>query len=197
VEADIFRIDELPDFADLTEQLDRNPEVIRHIRSEDLAMAKIKLMESRRQPDLDLSAGLRYLGGINDVAVMLTASMPLGSYSRAQPGIDEAESLSRIDPLNLQQQRLELYATLFQIYQEMRHAREAVNTLNERIIPAAEQMQTDYENGYQTGRYSLLELNQVQQLLRNARSQLLEMAVSYHGHKIEIDRLTGAQLTQW
>ncbi|MFT5350722.1 MAG: cobalt-zinc-cadmium efflux system outer membrane protein, partial [Gammaproteobacteria bacterium] len=114
-----------------------------------------------------------------------------------KPGIDEAESLSRIAPLNLEQQRLELYAMLYQIYQEMNHAREAVEKLNKQIIPAAEQMQSDYENGYQSGRYSLLELIQAQQLLRNSRSQLLEMAVSFHSHKIEIDRLTGAQLTQW
>lgn len=197
VDANIFQIDDLPAFSALTEQLDRNPEIIKHLRSEDLARAKIKLMESRRQPDLDITAGLRYLGGINDVAVMLTASMPLGSYDRAKPAIDEADYLSKIEPLNLEQQRMELYATLFQIYQEMRHAQQAVDTLNNRIIPAAEQMLADYENGYQTGRYSLLELNQVQQLLRNARSQLLEMAVSFHSHKIEIDRLTGAQLTQW
>ena len=197
VDADIFQMGKLPTFSVLTEQLDRNPEIIKYLRLEDLARAKIKLMESRRQPDLDLTAGLRYLGGINDVAVMLTASMPLGSYARAKPAIDEAKNLSQIEPLNLEQHRMELYATLFQIYQEMRHALQAVDTLNNQIIPAAEQMLADYENGYQTGRYSLLELNQVQQLLRNARSQLLEMAVSYHSHKIEIDRLTGAQLIQW
>jgi cobalt-zinc-cadmium efflux system outer membrane protein len=197
VEADIFSTENLPDFAVLTDLLDRNPELIRHIKSEDLARARIKLMQSRRNPDLDVSAGIRYLGGINDVAVMLWASIPLGSYGRAKPGIDEAESLSRIAPLNLEQQRLELYAMLYQIYQEMNHAREAVEKLNTQIIPAAEQMQSDYENGYQSGRYSLLELIQAQQLLRNSRSQLLEMAVSFHSHKIEIDRLTGAQLTQW
>jgi cobalt-zinc-cadmium efflux system outer membrane protein len=88
VEADIFSTENLPDFAVLTDLLDRNPELIRHIKSEDLARARIKLMESRRKPDLDVSAGVRYLGGINDVAVMLWASIPLGSYGRAQPGID-------------------------------------------------------------------------------------------------------------
>lgn len=197
VDADILIINPLPDFNELKDLLDRNPVLIQHLRAEDLAKAKVRLMQSKTKPDVDLSAGIRYLGGSNDVAAMLWASIPLGSASRAQPGIDEAEALSRIEPLNMEHQRLKLYATLFEIYLEMKHASEAVTILNVRIIPSAEQMLKDYEDGYQTGRYSLLELIQAQQLLRNARSQLLEMAASFHTNRIEIDRLTGAQLTHW
>ena len=197
VEADLIQLEVLPDFQNLTELLDRNPELTRHINAQDLARTKIRLMQGRRKPDIDLSAGLKYLGGSNDAALMLWASVPLGSAVRAQPGIDEASALSHIDPLNYEQKKLELYATLFEIYQEIKHAKEAVETLNERIIPAAASMLTDYEDGYQTVRYSLLELIQVQQLLRDARSQLVEMATSFHSHRIELDRLTGAKLTQW
>ncbi len=197
VNADIFTIDALPDFAELTAQLDQNPEITRHLKAEDLTRARIRLMQGRTTPDIEVSAGLRYLGSSNDVAAMLWASIPLGSAARAQPGIEEAESMAQIEPLNLEQQRLELYATLFQIYQEMKHSREAVGVLNETIIPAATTMLADYESGYQLGRYSLQELIQVQQLLHTARSRLLEMASAYHSHRIEIDRLTGAQLTQW
>ena len=197
VEADIFQIDIMPDFVELTALLDQNPEVTRHLKAEDLARARIRLMQGRKTPDIEVSAGLRYLGNSNDVAAMLWASIPLGSAARAQPGIEEAESMAQIEPLNLEQQRLELYATLFQFYQEMKHSREAVGVLNETIIPAATKMLADYESGYQLGRYSLHELIQVQQLLHSARSRLLEMASAYHSHRIEIDRLTGAQLTQW
>ena len=197
VEADIFQIDTLPDFTVLTALLDQNPEITRHLKAADLARARIRLMQSKTTPDIEVSAGLRYLGSSNDVAAMLWASIPLGSSARAQPGIEEAESMAQIEPLNLEQQRLDLYATLFQIFQEMKHSREAVGVLNETIIPAATKMLADYESGYQLGRYSLQELIQVQQLLHTARSRLLEMASAYHSHRIEIDRLTGAQLTQW
>ncbi|MEX2354158.1 MAG: TolC family protein, partial [Gammaproteobacteria bacterium] len=197
VEADIFSIDALPDLDELDKLLDRNPELVRHTNAEDIARARIRLMQSKRKPDLDVTAGLRYLGGSNDLAFMLSASIPLGSSSRAQPGIDEARAMAQIEPLNLEQRRLELYATLFEIYQEISHAREAVITLKGTIIPAAENMLAEYQTGYQAGRYSLLELIQVRQLLTDARSQLLEMAVNYHSHRIELDRLTGAQLTQW
>jgi len=196
-EADIFSIDDLPNFNELDRLLDRNPELVRHINAEDIARARIRVMQSKRNPDLDISAGIRYLGDNNDIAFMLSASIPLGASTRAQPGIDEARAIAQIEPLNLEQRRLELYAALYGIYLEISHALEAVTKLKTTIIPAAEMMLSEYEKGYQAGRYSLLELIQVRQLLTDARSQYLEMAVNYHSFRIELDRLTGAQLTQW
>jgi len=194
VEGEIFHLDALPEFESLAVLLDRNPDLVRHIRAEDLAATRIRLAESKRKPDLDLTAGLRYLAQSDDMAFIVTASIPLGSSARAQHDIQESEALSRIEPLNLELRRLELYDTLFEIYQELKHTKNAVEILREKIIPAAQQMLTAYEEGFQAGRYSLLELIQAQQLLRNARSQSVEMAANYHNYRIEIDRLTGAQL---
>ena len=197
VEADIFHLEPLPDFSELTGFLERNPDLIHHIRAEHLARAKIRLAESKRKPDLDLSVGLRYLGKGDDLAFVLSASVPLGSSNRARHHIEEAEALSRINPLDLEQQRMELYAMLFEIYQELKYARNAVDTLLNKIIPATEKMLDAYEKGFQTGRYSLLELIQIQHLLRNARSRSVDMAGNYHGYRIEIDRLTSAKFSQW
>jgi cobalt-zinc-cadmium efflux system outer membrane protein len=197
VVADIFKLDELPDFDSLVNLLDQNPELTSHVRAEDLARARLRLEQGRQRPDVDVAAGVRYLGSSNDFAFMLSASIPLGSNARARPGIDEAEALSQLEPLRWQQRKQELYATLFQVYQEITHAREAVITLRERIIPATENMLTEYDEGYRAGRYSLLEFLQIQQLLQQGRSRLLEMAINFHNYRIELDRLTGAQLSQW
>ena len=197
VEANVYQLDDVPNFEELELLLDQNPALVRYIRAEDVNRAKIRLMQSRRKPDIDISAGLRYLGDRNDVAFVISTSIPLGSASRARPYIEESESRKNIDPLSLEQKRMELYAILYEMYQEIKHARETFDTLNDRIIPAAEQMLEDYENGYQAGRYSLLELVQAQQVLRNAQKQLIDTAISIHEHRIEIDRLTGAQLTKW
>lgn len=197
VEADIFRIDALPDFNQLVNILDRNPDLVHQIRAGDLAQAKIRLAESKRKPDLEIRPGLRYLSNGDDIAFMFTASIPLGTAKRARHTINEAQAMARINPLNLEQKRMELHATLFEIYQELKHARDAVETLREKIIPAATEMLAAYSKGYQSGRYSLLEMIQVQQLLLDARSRAVEMAINYHNYRIEIDRLTGAELTQW
>lgn len=195
--AELFRLDVLPDFSELAEFLDRNPDLVRYVRAEDLSRAKVRLAQSKAKPDLQLSAGLRYLGSGDDLALMATASIPLGTARRAKHGVEQVQALARMEPLNLEQRRMELYAMLFEIYQELKHAMDAVITLREKVIPSAEIILAAYEKGFEAGRYSLLELIQTQQMLRDARSNLVEMAANYHGYRIEIDRLTGAQLGQW
>lgn len=197
VEADIFELDELVPFSELEVLLDRHPALVRFVREEYLYQAKIRLAQSRQKPDINLDAGVRYLGDSNDFAFVASASVPLGSASRASPYIDEARSLANISSLNLAQKKTELYAMLFELYQELEHSYDTYESLSNRIIPAASRLLSDYESGYQAGRYSLLELVQAQQILRNSRKQIIDTAVSIHEHKIEIDRLTGAQLGKW
>ena len=50
--------------------------------------------------------------------------------------------------------------------------------------------QTQY--AYRRGRYSLLELRDAQAEWAVQKARLIEAATEYHGHLIEIQRLTGA-----
>ena len=99
------------------------------------------------------------------------------------------------EPLDYEQRRLTLYATLFEIYQELSHSFTAAETLRKRIIPDARRAMSEYELGYAAGRYSLLELTAAQRLLLDSRLEALVAAADYHRYRIEIDRLTGAAMT--
>ena len=72
--------------------------------------------------------------------------------------------------------------------------RTAYEALSQRIIPEAQQAAIDYEQGYQTGRFSLLELNEAQGTLLEAQREQVMAAANYHRLKTEIERLTGAAL---
>lgn len=172
--------------------LERNPDLIRFNTQQRLAEARLRLATIRRKPDIELNAGLRYLGASNDIGFVLSASLPLGSASRAGPAIEEAALLSRIDPLALEQQRAELSATLYALYQELLHNRTTAEQLEQRIIPATERAVEEYAKLYDAGRLSLLELVEAQRKRRHARRQLLESAYHFHRLQLEIDRLTGA-----
>ena len=172
--------------------LERNPDLIRFNTQQRLAEARLRLATIRRKPDIELNAGLRYLGASNDIGFVLSASLPLGSASRAGPAIEEAALLSRIDPLALEQQRAELSATLYVLYQELLHNRTTAEQLEQRIIPATERAVEEYAKLYDAGRLSLLELVEAQRKRRHARRQLLESAYHFHRLQLEIDRLTGA-----
>lgn len=191
VQADLFKLDKEPAFAALDQAIDGNPTLARLATSQRLSDARLLLARTRSQPDLDLRAGVRHFNASDDVGLVLSLRMPLGSAGRSRAYIDEAEALTAREPLLAQDQRLALRSTLSALHQELVHSRDRLATYDTRILPAADQALTDYNQGYAAGRYSLLELSAAQNTLLEARSEALSAAVDHHSAHIEIDRLIG------
>lgn len=189
--ADIFRLDAEPDFAVLDQMIERNPAIARLVTTERLSEARLLLARTRARPDLDLRAGVRYLNATDDVGLVFSLRMPIGSAGRSSAYVIEAESLAAREPLLAQDQRLALRATLSGLHQELVHARDRFETYERRIIPAADKALADYSQGYAAGRYSLLELSAAQDTLLEARAEALSAAAEHHAVSIEIDRLIG------
>lgn len=179
------------EFSQLQQQLERNPDLIRFVTAQRLAEARLNLARAKQSVNLELNAGVRHFNETDDNALVFSASIPLGQGSRAAPSIDAQQFHISKSTYEHEQQKLALYASLFEIYQEMQHAYTATRILEQRIIPQATSALRDYDKGYRAGRYSLLELTDAQQELLNARLELVMTAANYHRYKIEIDRLTG------
>ena len=193
-EGDLFALDEVVPFDQLKDLLDRNPDLVRFATAQRLAAARTRLARADRRPDIDLYGGVRYLRESEDVALVVSASVPFGTRQRAAPSIEEAEMLALAEPLAQEQRRLELYTTLFEIHQELMHSRSAVETLRQRIIPESRKVLRDLEKGYAQGHYSFVDILLAQRTLLKARIELVSSAADYHRYRAEIDRLTGARL---
>ena len=193
--ADLFKFEPLEPFESLVTLLESNPDLVRFATEKRLAQTRTLLAKSTGQSDLEISGGLRHFNISDDTALVLSLNIPFGSSSRATSSIQESEIMVQREPLIYQQQRLTLYATLFELHQEVKHASDAVNALRETIIPQAKQALKDYEKGYAAGRYSFFELTEAQKLLLELKLEAIVAASDYHRHFIEIDRLTGAGLS--
>jgi cobalt-zinc-cadmium efflux system outer membrane protein len=193
--ASLFDLNPLGSFDELAQLLERNPDLARFASEQRLAEARLRLEQSRRRMDIELSGGVRYHNVTDDSALVVSASIPFGSRSRAAPGIESSRLLSDRHPLLYQQRQLELHASLYAIYQELAHAYSASRTLREQIVPEAELALRDYETGYRSGRYSLLELSDAQKTLLDARLESVMTAADFHNYRIEIERLTGQSMS--
>jgi cobalt-zinc-cadmium efflux system outer membrane protein len=193
--AALFDLHPVESFGALAQLLERNPDLARYASEQRLAEARMRLEQSRRRMNIELSGGFRYFNLNNDSALVVSASLPLGSGSRAAPGIESSQLLSDRQPLLYRQRQLELHESLYEIYQELSHALTASQTLREEIVPEAEQVLRGYEDGYRAGRYSLLELNDAQELLLDARLEAVMTASDFHNYRVEIERLTGQALS--
>lgn len=194
--ANLFELGQVEEFESYEGLLDRNPDLVRFATTQRLAEARGRLARSRGRPDVELSGGVRFLNESADATLVLTASFPFGSSRRAAPFMDEADMLNRREPLIFEERRLSLQAALFEMVQELRHTEAQIKMLRERIIPEAERVLQDYEEGYGAGRFSYLELIDAQRLLLSSRLELVTAAADFHLYRIEIDRLTGATKTE-
>ena len=59
------------------------------------------------------------------------------------------------------------------------------------LLPRLEEAAVQTRQGYETGRYSFYELQQLQSELLLTRRDLVEAAVDARRHHVEIERLTG------
>ncbi|MFU8838396.1 MAG: TolC family protein [Thiohalomonadaceae bacterium] len=191
VQASLFKLEAVPAFATLDARIEANPDLVRLATLQRLGKARQQLAQARVRSNLEWQAGLRHFNDTDDLALQFSVRVPLGSRRRAEAYITEAEALAAREPLLANEQRLALRNTLSSLHQEMRHARQRYAAYQSRILPAAEQALTEYSQGYASGRYTLVELNSMQQTLLDSHHEILLAAIDHHAARIEIERLIG------
>lgn len=192
--ANLFELPAVGDFSQLQQRLLDNPDLVRFATESRLLKAELKLAQSQSSSNIELAGGVRHFNEPGDNALVFSLNIPLGSSSRAKPEIERLQQLSQAQPLRYAQQQLQLHASLFQIYQELLHARTAYQALTEQILPETRQAAKEYREGYRAGRFSLRELNDAENALLEAQLERVLTAARYHNLNIEIERLTGASL---
>lgn len=190
----LFELPSLEPLETYAQRLEASPDVAR-FASDALAQdTRIRLAEASRAADVSIAAGVRRLESLDDHTLIASFSIPLGTRRRA--ALEERSA--RADRARVDAERearlLELRAKLFELYQEISHARTEAETLHESIRPQAEDMLRTTEQGYRAGRFSLLELADAQTQLLEVERQAIAAAAQFHTLQIDIQRVTGTPI---
>jgi cobalt-zinc-cadmium efflux system outer membrane protein len=193
--ADLYAFAAVPAFKDFLARLPDSAELVRFANEERLRSAEVRLEQARRQQDITLSAGVRRLQGQGDQALILSFSLPLAINDRNTGAIREAEV--RRDQVDAQRDAavVRIQTELYALFQELQQARGETLALRSKLLPELEQALSQTEYAYQRGRYSYLELIDAQRALLDVQRQSIDAAARYHTFVAEIERLTGAPLT--
>lgn len=195
VTADLLALPPLPEFELLADRLEQSPALTRFAVEARWQEAQARLAQSLRNSGLRVSGGLRRLEATDDFGLVVGVSIPLGLRDQAAGTLREArERRAQLAPA-LDAARLELRATLFEVYQEMRHAQTALTQLQSEVIPMAEETLALTDKGYREGRFTLLELLDAQKSLLGLRADLVANAAAYHLHVVTLERLLAAPLS--
>lgn len=192
VSGELFDLPPLQTLDAYRSRLDASPELTRFASETRAQDARIELAQAQRSPDVAIAAGIRRLEQFDDEALVASFSVPLGTRRRADLQERAARAgRTRID-MNREARRLELHATLFDLYQEALHARTEAETLHEQVRPLAETMLATTNEGYRAGRFSLLELADAQLQLIEVEREATEAAARFHTLMVDIQRIVGA-----
>jgi len=152
--------------------------------------AQERLASSARMPDVHTTLGVRRLESIDDEALVLSFSLPLGTATRSALALDR----QRAERDRLAARRtaawLDNYQSLFGQYEELQHARHHVERLRDRMIPLADKTLAATQAGYEETRFSFLQVAQARAGLLDLHRDAIDAATRYHRLLADIERAT-------
>ena len=191
VEQDATALPAIAGFDVLEDWLDRTPELAQFVGERRIREARLQLARSEATPDVDWQVGVRRLQDSGDFGLVGSISMPLGTRSRAQPGIRAAEAELAALSVEREAKGLALYSTLAEAHGRYRVARIEVRRLGEDVLPRLAKAEAAAAQAYRAGAASYLEWATLQAEHTDARRQQLDAALAAHRALVEIQRLTG------
>ncbi len=194
VAGDPYALPRVATFVELADWLKRTPEIAQFNGEQRIREARLQLARTQATPDWNWEVGARRFHEGNDVALIASASMPLGSRSRAQPEIRAAEAELAMLEIERESKQVSLYSTLAEAHGRYLSAQLEVRRLGRDVIPKLGQAEQAAERAYRAGAISYLEWAQLQSERTSARRQQLEAALEAQRALIEIQRLTGQPL---
>lgn len=195
VDGNLFELSAQDTFDAYRARLESSPDLARFTSQLQTQDARVRLAQAQRKPDISVSAGVRRLETFDEQALVAGFSIPLGTRRRADHQEREARANRAVIESERDTRRMELHANLFELYQELLHARTETQSLRDKVRPQAEAMLTTTSDGYRAGRFSLLELVDAQIQLIEIEREAIRAAAQFHTLLVDIKRVTGEPIT--
>lgn len=181
---------------ELEQKLATTPTLKRFMVLKSVAQAKIDLAEAESKSLWKVSAGFKRYESSGDFGLTAGVTVPIMQANRNQGIIAAltAEQNEQQAKFNALQKNVK--TQMFVLYQELKHAQHVKGALQERIIPGLDKALDETTRLYLKGKHSYMELTSVQRDLLKAKAKLIDANLMMHLKMIELEKLTGMQLTR-
>jgi cobalt-zinc-cadmium efflux system outer membrane protein len=157
--------------------------------------AALSLEKAQRLPDLTIAGGVRYLDESDDQVYVMGMSLPLPFFNRNQGAIREASNGLQKAREERTAAEVNAIATLDEVYQTLLSSYNEVTILRDTILPGAESAFNASNEGYLEGKFSYLDVLDVQRSLFDADDTYINSLVVYHKALTSLERLIGEDLS--
>lgn len=187
-----YEIETPPCFCDLSAAIFDNPDFLKSELEIDAAERNFYLQRTERIPDIEVSAGIVNIRDKdNDTAGVFEIEIPIPIFDRNQGLIRRSEYEICLAENKYNALQMEIEAELKMIYQELLCEYNEANTIRDQILKKANEVYSNIFEGYNQGKFELLELIDAQQILFNIQNEYIDALVEYHQQIAKIERLIG------
>jgi cobalt-zinc-cadmium efflux system outer membrane protein len=181
----------VPEWAELTGQLDRSPRLKQFELETGRRRAELALARAQGKIDLTASAGIRHYGDSGAHAAVATISIPLPVRNRNQDGIRAGQyGLDQVDARR-QARVVALREDLAGQHEQMSRAYVQVVSIREDILPESEKALTRANEAYRKGLFTLTDVISVRRTWFELNSRYYQALASYQSAAVEIARILG------
>ena len=154
------------------------------------ADAGVRLARSQRLPDLSVGPGVRRIEATNDVAAVLSLSVPLPLFNNGRAAVDRANAVRRRADAQRRGTVIDVEQQIGDAEVEAQNAAATARLASGPALSAAMEAARIARIGYREGKFGQLELLDAERTLIEMRSASIEALLSYQIAKARLDRLT-------
>ncbi|MDX1526270.1 MAG: TolC family protein [Pseudidiomarina maritima] len=181
----------LPARGEVLTAVNRAPEYLRLLDSEQLLQAQANALKADSVADVTVGIGARYDNQLNDAGFTVQASMPL---QLSNPNVGRIKQRRILYQSNLAQQkqvRQQLKSVALSLVHSLHTHQDYLQKVTQRLLPLSEQLLEQTRQGYARGTHSLLQVLDAQTELAKLEYEKLSRAHAIYSDMIQLERMTG------
>lgn len=177
----------------IQKDVEKHPALLR-LKNELSQLEKgLELAKAEVLPDVTLSAGVRWYNENDERAFLFGISLPLPIFNRNQGEIKALGREITEVRLKLKSQKLSLKRELEEVSGRLRIVLREIRTLEDNLLPRAEEIYRRNLEGYRYGKLEFLRVLDAQKTLFELRLRLLEAYKEYHLLRADVFYFLGRQ----
>lgn len=183
---------DVPEKEQLIKALENLPQAEMMKLKELQAQSNIELAKAYGVPNPTIGLGIRRFNETDSNAFMATLSIPIPISDRNQGNIAQARAERIVAENENRSTLLSLKEASEKVYQQLLAASQEVKSYKNDIIPSAQKAYEQASEGYNSGRFSFLELLDAQRTLYEMQEAQLDSLLKLHQAKAQADFLMNA-----
>lgn len=173
------------------------PDIALTMASKSKADAAIALEVARSKQDPTVKMGIRHFAETDDVAAIVSFSMPLALFDTNRNNIDRAVAEREKVDWDAVDIRSRYHRRVATLVDTISAAKSEALTIRGNVIPRAKKSLGSVRRGYERSAFTYLEVLEAQRTLRDLQAREILALTKFHMNKAELDRMTARHSAQF